>query len=77
MFSVDGDDRNVEFGDGDDGNFDDNDVYRSHGYATPEAAPKTCHPLQLLLLTLFVCINKIFSLSRCTHIFQVAARLFI
>ena len=72
MFSVDGDNSNVE---GDDCNGDDNDVHRRHGYATPEAAPNTCHPLQLLFLTLSVPTR--FSLSRCTHIFQVAARLLI
>ena len=51
MSSVDGADRNVACDDGDDSN---DDVHRRHGYATPEAAPNTCHPLQLLLLTLFV-----------------------
>ena len=85
MFSVDGDDNNVECdngnveGDdsnveGDHGNGDDNDVHRRHGYATPEAAPKTCHPLQLKS----ICMDQqdLF-LSRCRQIFQVAARLFM
>ena len=70
MFSVDGDDSNVEGDDGDDGNGDDNDVHRRHGYATPEAAPNTCHPLQLYFI-LFLYAPTRFFLSRCTHIFQV------
>ena len=81
MFSVDGDDSNVDGDDGnvegDDGNVqgsDDNDVHRRHGYATPEAAPKTCHPLQLKS----ICMDQqdLF-LSTCRQIFQVAARLFM
>ena len=76
----DGDDGDYVIGDDVDGNDDDDDDdnngHRCHTDASPEAAPKTCHPLQLLLHSLFVCTNKIF-LSRCTHIFQVAARLLI
>ena len=30
---------------------DNNDVHRSHADASPEAAPKTCHPLQILFTT--------------------------
>ena len=46
-------------GDGDDGdgNYvdgDDNDVHRSHTDASPEAAPKTCHPLQILFGTIYL-----------------------
>ena len=62
MFSVDGAVRNVTCDDS-----DDDDVHRRHGYATPEAAPKTCHPLQLLLHSLFVCTNKIFSFQMHIH----------
>ena len=74
MFSVEGDAGNVE---GDDGNVEGdggNDVHRGHGYASPEAAPKTCHPLQLKS----ICMDQqdLF-LSRCRQIFQVAARLFM
>ena len=31
---------------------DDNDVHRSHTDASPEAATKTCHPLQILFRTI-------------------------
>ena len=30
-----------------DGNVDDGDIHRSHGDATPETAPQTCHPLKI------------------------------
>ena len=45
-----GDDGDGNYVDGDDaygGDGDDNDVHRSHTDASPEAAPETCHPLQI------------------------------